>query len=70
MFAGQVKVQVEKSTLIILTTKEKSRLWREINTFLPFLLSEVAFSIFRWKMLEPNPSKKNIEVLIQAPTQK
>ena len=70
LFTRQIKVQIGKSTLIILFTKEKCRLWREINTFpsISFLTDRV-LSIFRQKRVRSDPSEMDIKVVIPAPTQ-
>ena len=44
MFTRQFKVQMGKSTLIIISMKEKSRLWREINTSPPISLFMIRVS--------------------------
>ena len=49
-FTSQFEVQLAKSTLIILFTREKCQLWQEKNTF-PSISSFIdrVFSIFRQK---------------------
>ena len=62
-FTRQVKVQIGKSTIIITTSKLECRLWREINNFSIHLSS-----IHLWTEKDkPNPSEKDIKVLIPAP---
>ena len=71
MFTHQTKVQIGKSTLIMLFIKgKKYRLWREINTF-PSIssLMDRVFSIFRQKRYASNPSEMDIKVVIPAPIQ-
>ena len=70
LFTRQIKVQIGKSTLIILFIKEMGcRLWREINT-LPSnsSLTDRVFSIFRQKKVRSDPSEMDIKVVIPAPT--
>ena len=57
MFKRQVKVQIGKSTLIILIKRQKRRLWLEMNTF-------------PWKIYGAYPSETDVKVPIPAPIQK
>ena len=57
-----------ESALIILPIKGKCRLWPEMYTY-PFMSSLIsrAFSISRWKLYQPKPSREDIKLFIQAP---
>ena len=71
LLTRQIKVQIGKSTLIILFIKEKGcRLWREINT-LPSIssLTDSVFPTFRNENVRSDPSEMDIKVVIPAPTQ-
>ena len=70
LFARQIKVQIGKSTLIILFIKGKGcQILREINTF-PSIssLTDRVISIFRQKKVRSDPSEMDIKVVIPAPT--
>ena len=71
MFTRQFKVQIGKSTLIILSIREKCRLFREKNTS-PSIYSFIdrVFSISQQEKNGSNPLEMDIEVVIPAPTQK
>ena len=70
LFTRQSKVQIRNSTLIILSIKEKCRLWREIKTSrsISFFIDRV-FPYFDGKTYGSNPSKMHIKVVLPAPTQ-
>ena len=70
VYAPSQGTKREKYYIQINYKVEKCWLWEEINTFqsIPSFI-RCAFSIIRRKMYEPNPTEKNIKVLIHAPTQ-
>ena len=69
LFTPQVTVQMRKSTLLILTVKEKCRLWRKINTFLStFSVTDLVFSIFWRNMYGPNLAEIDIKIFTPTPT--
>ena len=71
LFTRQIKVQIGKSTLIILPINGECRLWRQINTSpSSFSFMYRVFSIFRQEKYESNPWKMDIKVVIPVPTHK
>ena len=70
IFKRQVKVKKARSTLFILSSKEKCQLWQEINSS-PSISSNIdrVFSTFRRKKYGYNPSEMDNKVVIPAPTQ-
>ena len=70
LFTRQFKVQLGKSTLIILSIKEKCRLWREIKTS-PSTSPSIdrVFPICDRKRYNYNPLDMDIKVVIPEPTQ-
>ena len=70
LFTRQIKVQIGKSTLIILSIKEKMpTLPRNKDPSPISSLMHRVFSIFRREKYRSNPSKMDIKVVNPAPTQ-
>ena len=69
MFTRQLKVQIGKSSLFIISIKEKGRFWREMDTA-PSVSSYIdrVFSESRGKKYGSNPSEEDIKVVTPAPT--
>ena len=70
MFTRQMKVQIGKSTLIMLSIKGKMpTLAGNKHPFVQFSLMDRVFSICRQKSYASNTSEIDIKVVIPTPTQ-
>ena len=69
MRTRQINVQIGRSTLQVITSKFKCRLWREINNISIYLIPHRTCLFQFWqKMIGPNPSEMAIKVSIPVPT--